>query len=224
MSLSVLLTVVGTMAGVLGAVVAVIQLRRTPTSSGSRRRRLHKRTVLVPVEPTQTTPTDVPAGSRGSAEHGGEVPVLLHAPTGRLTEVWGRGELLETLDTRLNSPDERFEVLAGLGGTGKTTVALALAEQVRGRGGSVRRISGVDATSVTDGMLAVAARLGASPAEIEQARAGRLHPADVVWNRLREHARWLLVIDNVDDVDALQVKGSSASDGTGWLRPERSLG
>ena len=30
------------------------------------------------------------------------------------------------------------------------------------------------------------------------------------------------MINNVDDVDALQVKGSSASDGTGWLRPTKS--
>jgi hypothetical protein len=226
MALPVLLTLIGTLTGVLGTVVAVLQLRRTPVSS-------HKRSLRRRGEPTTETHSPRENGSgllsasdvtSGMAPDGREVadtgkPVLLHAPTGRLTEVWGRNGLLDALTAKLDSPDGRFQVLAGLGGVGKTTVALAMAERARSRGGHVWWISGVDAPSVADGMLAVAARLGAPRAEIEQARAGGRHPADVVWDRLEEHSGWLLVIDNADDEAALQVAGCCAADGTGWLRP-----
>ena len=59
-------------------------------------------------------------------------PVVLHPPTGRLTEVRGRVELLELLVGLVADPDGRFHVLAGMGGVGKTTVALALLARVCG--------------------------------------------------------------------------------------------
>src|SRR5216684_3419096 len=52
---------------------------------------------------------------------------------------------------------------------------------------------------ISDGMLAVATSLGTPPAEVEEARAGRRHPAEVAWAALDKQSGWLLVIDNVDD-------------------------
>jgi tetratricopeptide (TPR) repeat protein len=145
-------------------------------------------------------------------------PVLLHPPTGRLAEVRGRVELLELLTGLVADPDGRFHVLAGMGGVGKTTVALALTAQQQAAGADVWWVPGADAASVSDGMLAVAMSLGTPPAEVEEARSGRRHPAEVAWAALRERSGWLLVIDNVDDLRALVVAGCTAADGTGWLR------
>jgi len=144
MNLSVLVTVVGTSAGVLGLIVAVLQLRRTPRSEhrlGDLRN--HKDHPVA--ELAQAAATGSLATSRVSEASSGEIPVLLHTPAGRLTEVWGRSGLPEALRTKLDSPDGKFQVLADLGGAGKTTVALALAEHVRDRGRHAWWISAVDA-------------------------------------------------------------------------------
>jgi tetratricopeptide (TPR) repeat protein len=225
------LTAVGTLTGVIAVVVAVLQLRRMPGLSrrdAARRSRRAPVPVIAEKAPQDRNPVEGPG--QGAVESGavGEIvrraapqPVVLHAPTGRLAEVRGRDALLELLAELLAAPDGRFQVLAGLGGAGKTTIALALAERARAGGSTVWWVSGVDAASVTDGMLALAMTLGTPPAEVEQARAGRRHPADVVWASLEKQQGWLLVIDNADDLGALDIAGSVAADGTGWLRPTR---
>ncbi|QYC40054.1 hypothetical protein Nocox_12180 [Nonomuraea coxensis DSM 45129] len=155
---------VGTLAGVAAVVVAVVQLRRTP------RDRIDH----------------VPAVATGEP-----VPVLL-APTGRLGQLHGRQELLSELEERLIEPDGRFHVLAGLGGVGKTTVALALAERARELGCLVWWVSATDGASMTAALLGLAGDLGAPLGEVEEARTGRRVAADVLWTRLEQRAEWLL--------------------------------
>ncbi|MBB6349349.1 FxSxx-COOH system tetratricopeptide repeat protein [Nonomuraea muscovyensis] len=185
---------VGTLAGVAAAVVAVLQLRRTPRERDAR----------VPAV-TTTAP----------------VPVLL-APTGKFGELYGRQELLAELEECLIEPDGRFHVLAGLGGVGKTTVALALAERARELGCLVWWVSATDGASVTAALLGLAGELGAPLGEVEEARAGRRIAADVLWTRLERRTGWLLVLDNADDLHALQVAGAPVMEATGWLRPTQS--
>src|SRR5262249_12127511 len=72
------------------------------------------------------------------------------------------------------------------------------------------------------GLLGLALELGAPSGEAEEARAGLRNPAEVLWARLEDQSGWLLVVDNVDDVDAMMVAGAAVGDGTGWLRSTRA--
>lgn len=210
------LTVLGTLAGVVAAIVATLQLRRTPARAsvdGSARsaeqpRHGHGGSRDTAAETIDNPTPDVPDNGF----------LVLRPPTGRLAEVHGRDELLDALWECLQAPDGRFQVLGGLGGTGKTTAALALAEQAQHQGRQVWWMSATDSAFLTNCMLRLATDLGAPRSDIEQARTGLRSPADVLWDRLAEHSGWLLIIDNADDLGTLQVGGASARDGTGWLR------
>ncbi|MET7466245.1 FxSxx-COOH system tetratricopeptide repeat protein [Nonomuraea sp. NPDC005501] len=201
------LTVVGTCAAVLAVIVAVFQLRRTPPlpESAPSPARLEEGS-----EPTAGKPEDQPASS---------ALLAFRVPTGRLGGIRGRGDVIATLVNALEAPDGRFHVLTGLGGTGKTTAALALADHAQGRGRDVWWVNASHAAAVTGSLLGLALELGASIGQVEEARAGRRDPADLLWSRLEERRGWLLVLDNADDLSALTVAGAEARDGTGWLRP-----
>jgi tetratricopeptide (TPR) repeat protein len=160
--------------------------------------------------------------ARGSTASDVATLMTLRAPTGRLAEVRGRGELLDGLVGRLAHPDGHFVVLAGLGGAGKTTVALALAERAQAESRRVWWVSAVDNAAATGCLLGLALELGAPSGEVEEAQAGLRNPAEVLWARLEDQSGWLLVVDNVDDVDVMGVAGAAVGDGTGWLRSTRA--
>ena len=165
-------------------------------------------------------PGAMPTGAQAGA---GEqaASTVLRAPTGRLPEhVRGRDELLERLTRLLASPDGRIHVLAGLGGTGKSTVGLQLADEATVLGVPAWWVPAVDAETVTGKLLELAAELGAAHGEIAQAKAGQRNPADLLWRCLsRLRTLWLLIFDNVDDPAVLTVGGADAASGAGWLRP-----
>ena len=117
-----------------------------------------------------------------------------------------------------------MHVLAGLGGTGKSTIALALAEAAAARGIPAWWVPAVDAETVTARLLELAEDLGAAPGEAAQARAGQRNPADLLWRHLGRRTRWLLILDNVDDPAVLTVGDADAASGAGWLRPVYSSG
>jgi tetratricopeptide (TPR) repeat protein len=164
-------------------------------------------------------PPDLPVG-HGTARVPA-VGVVLRPPTGRLPEhVRGRQELVGQLQALAGAPDGQTHVLAGLGGTGKTTVALELAEEASRPGGPpVWWIPAGDAGGVLAGLMSLAAELGAPAGEVTEALAGRRNPADLLWRCLKARPGWLLVFDNADDLDALTMSGAPVSDGTGWIRP-----
>ncbi|MFK4223425.1 tetratricopeptide repeat protein [Streptomyces sp. NPDC019890] len=139
-------------------------------------------------------------------------PLGLRAPQHPLR---GRDALLEQVESALSTPgDWRAHVLAGMGGCGKTSMALELAYRRMRMGHEVWWVDARQATTLQSGLRAVARHIGAAD---EQLRAGDV--ADVLWARLSQYGRpWLLVVDNADDPALLDGPGQLRS-GTGWVRP-----
>lgn len=171
---------------------------------------------------------DVPAGG---------VSVL--APTGRLPSVRGRHGLLRRLQHLLRRPDGRVQVLAGMGGVGKSTLALALADYARRGRWRWRRpvwwVSAADMVALAGGMATIARSLGATQADLDALSSASADGPDRLWSLL-EHARrkWLLIVDNADEPAILGAPRGSrdaagsglasrssgrVADGTGWVRP-----
>ncbi|WP_261569524.1 tetratricopeptide repeat protein [Frankia gtarii] len=170
---------------------------------------------------------------------GGEIAAALTiappvALLDRLPAVRGRGELLALLTGQLPAAERqragsdtigssgssrvrsRMHVLHGLGGIGKSTVALALAATALDRGVRTWWISATRPGAVPAAMEALAVELGATHHQLRRASL-----PDLVWRRLAALDQpWLLVIDNADDpAGDLGLPGGDVLDGTGWLRP-----
>ncbi len=132
----------------------------------------------------------------------------------------GRSELVSLLlselgKVRAGDPGgERVWVLHGMGGCGKTTVALEVAHQAQNLGIRVWWVAVTVAAELEASLHAVAFDAGTSSSELM-----RRHAADVFWDRLNSlREPWLLVIDNADDTDLLAAGTGRLSDGRGWLR------
>ncbi|WP_172607768.1 tetratricopeptide repeat protein [Streptomyces spongiicola] len=158
------------------------------------------------------------------------VSVSTRPPLGRVggdPEIRGRDALVGALagvisGASLLRDEPSIHVLHGLGGCGKSTVALATARAAMAAGVRTWWLVADDVAVLTAGMLSIAMELGADPDEL---RLGSLQ--DIVWRLLGGlQERWLLVLDNADDPPgALSLNGRPVTDGTGWLRDAgRSLG
>ncbi|MEU9017827.1 tetratricopeptide repeat protein [Actinomadura sp. NPDC048394] len=201
-----LLAVLASVAGVLGLVVGVGQWR-----------------VAV------LTRRDVRRGeqSEGPERPGsGALPVAV--PTGRLpADVVGRDDLLAELSDRLGGRASKKPggvwVLAGMGGVGKSTVALRIAVEARGRGRPVWWVNASDAESLRGGILEILHHIDAPEAVAREVREGTATASDRVWEVLSGR-RGLLVLDNADDPGVLTAGHPSLpADGTGWIRPDGGL-
>jgi hypothetical protein len=147
-------------------------------------------------------------------------PAVLPPPVGRLpAEVRGRAGILEELAELARHPDGRVHVLAGLGGSGKSTVALAVARDAAVAGLRTWWVAVADPVSVASELLGLARKLGAPDGEVAEALAGRVNPSDVLWPCLEAVPGWVLVLDNADDPALLAVAGRRAGEAAGWLRP-----
>ncbi|MBC6462934.1 tetratricopeptide repeat protein, partial [Actinomadura sp. HBU206391] len=167
---------------------------------------------------------------------GGTLPVAV--PVGRLpAEVLGRGDLLAELGRALGrgfgrglgrGPGRRARkpkrtggvwVLAGMGGVGKSTIALSVAVEARRRGRQVWWVNASDADSLRGGVLEILRQVGASEAVAREVREGAATAPDRVWEVLSAR-QGLLILDNADDPGVLAAGGASMpADGTGWIRP-----
>ncbi|QKV80393.1 tetratricopeptide repeat protein [Amycolatopsis sp. Hca4] len=133
----------------------------------------------------------------------------------------GRRALLDDLLALTRGSQRKPAVLTGAGGMGKTTVAAALAEHVRARGGRVWWISAVDPVALSQGLMTVARQMGAAPHDVEAIARGTADAADRFWKLLdRVSPEWLLVFDEADDPRVLATGTSPAGiqDLTGWVR------
>ncbi|WP_433662706.1 FxSxx-COOH system tetratricopeptide repeat protein [Nocardia sp. CA-128927] len=146
----------------------------------------------------------------------------VEAPIGRLPEaIHGRDGELDRLRTPHGPSSSRIQVFCGLGGVGKTTVALAEALRAKEQGTVIFWIRAESSESVSDGMRQVALMTGVSALQASHTwEKGGRPSADLVWKSLSTFDRpWLLIFDDADDLDALCCQGSSLRDCTGWVRP-----
>ncbi|WP_189323740.1 tetratricopeptide repeat protein [Streptomyces flaveus] len=111
-------------------------------------------------------------------------------------------------------------MLAGLGGVGKSTVALRLAAEARSRGWPVWWVNAADPLSLRGGVLEVLRQVGAPDAVAREVRDGTPTAADRFWTFLEGAVkRAVLIFDNADEPAVLAADGVSLpGDGTGWIR------
>lgn len=169
---------------------------------------------------------DGDSGRSSEAKSGG---LSVAIPFGRLpAEVRGRDALMVELRHSIErrprySP--RAWVFAGMGGLGKSTIALAAAETARAKKWRVWWVNATDIGSVNGGILEVLRQLDAPESVLQPIREGTPTAADQFWEFLNgSHSagrRWLLIFDNADTPAVLAAPGSlSPADYTGWLRPD----
>jgi hypothetical protein len=167
------------------------------------------------------------AGEEPSPSGAGGLPVSV--PLGLLpAEVRGRDVLLRELRGRMSRWRGRgcgAWVLAGMGGLGKSTVALEVARGARERGWQVWWVSAADSGSLAGGMVEVLRQAGAPESVVRMVRSGAPAAADRVWEFFGgvrgAGRRWLLVFDNADSPVVLAADGAlGPADHSGWLRPD----
>ncbi|MFF0433741.1 tetratricopeptide repeat protein [Streptomyces sp. NPDC004327] len=117
---------------------------------------------------------------------------------------------------------QQVHVVAGLGGSGKSRVALEAAERAARAG---YRVWWVSTPELSARMRMIARDLGAPSITVE--RAWLVGPPgaamDLVWTLLDECPDpWLLIVDNADDPERLAPPDGPVADGTGWLRTPKN--
>ena len=156
-------------------------------------------------------------------------PLPVAPPLGKLPpEVRGREGLIGELRRALRPYPRRASrafVIAGLGGLGKSTVALTAARMARERGYRVWWVRAADSALLTSGMLEVLRELGAPESVTAPVREGARTAPERAWEFLnRDHGagrRWLLVFDGADNPAVLAgADAGTPADGTGWLRAD----
>ena len=183
--------------------------------------------VVPPPDLTLVTLPQATAGTRASVQAPGPLPVA--APLGKLPpEVRGRDGLIGELRRALRPYPWRASrafVIAGMGGLGKSTVALTAARMAKQRGYRVWWVHAADTARLTSGMLEVLRELGAPESVTVPVREGALTASARAWEFLNgDHVagrRWLLVFDGADNPAVLAgTDATTPADGTGWLRAD----
>jgi NB-ARC domain len=160
--------------------------------------------LLTAVRGARGKPTEAPEfpGGRRSEVSATEAPRF----PGELPPVWnvpfhpnpfftGRDLLLAELQSRLQEPDlvARRVVLTGLGGVGKTSVAVEYVYRQHADYDLVWCINGEQPASLLADLATLAGRLGLATDAPQEDQVAALRG----W--LERHQRWLLVLDNIDD-------------------------
>jgi tetratricopeptide (TPR) repeat protein len=167
-----------------------------------------KRLLLDGVGESGARPTKVPFPGRPSGAAVGESepfpglgPAVSNLPA-RNRNFSGRDDLLERLHASLQAGSAAAVVprgaLHGLGGVGKTELALEYAHRYRSDYELVWWIAAELPTSATADLAALAQELG-----IEQ-RADQAEMVTMLFKKLRGRQRWLLVYDNAERPDRLE--------------------
>jgi TIR domain/NB-ARC domain len=163
--------------------------------------------LLAGVDQSGARPTKVPfPGGPGGAAVGesrrfpGLGPAVSNLPA-RNPNFSGRGELLERLHASLQAGSAAAVVprgaVHGLGGVGKTELALEYAHRYRSDYDVMWWIAAELPTSVTADLAALAQELG-----IEQS-ADQVEMVAMLFKKLRGRQRWLLVYDNAERPERL---------------------
>lgn len=139
------------------------------------------------------------------------------------TVLRGREELCAGISSLIsNYLSDRNEstslLLAGLGGVGKSAIALYACKQALNAGVETFWVDASAGAPVVPSMWRIAQELNEHVADFPQAptEAGTI---DLVWRALETTSKpWLIVFDNADDPTALAANGFSLSAGNGWVR------
>jgi hypothetical protein len=135
------------------------------------------------------------AGGAGRSAGGPQAGAVRLAP--RPAVLAGREELLAELDARLSAgPRPGVVALTGLGGAGKTSVAVEYAHRQLERCAVVWHLAAEEPAALAAGFGELAARLGAGD--------GTGDPVAAVQAALARRGDWLLVFDNVPDPAAVR--------------------
>ncbi|MFF5706177.1 alpha/beta fold hydrolase [Streptomyces sp. NPDC012794] len=115
---------------------------------------------------------------------------------------------------------QQVHVLSGLGGSGKSRLALEVADRAQRAG---HRVWWVSMPELSLRMRMIARDLGAPSITVE--RAWLLGTAmDLVWTLLNACPDpWLLIFDNADDPERLGPRDGQVADGGGWLRRPQNV-
>ncbi|MYS34371.1 hypothetical protein K388_06417 [Streptomyces sp. KhCrAH-43] len=142
-------------------------------------------------------------------------------PFGQLADGQLKGKDRLALVAHLLSEESRQQVhvVAGLGGSGKSRIALEAADRGRRAG---YRVWWVSVPELSQRMPMLARDLGAPSITVE--RAWLVGTAmDLVWTLLDACPDpWLLIFDNADDPERLGPPDGPVSLGSGWLRTPKS--
>jgi TIR domain/AAA ATPase domain len=124
----------------------------------------------------------------------GELPAVWNVPFHPNPFFTGRDQLLADLAARLHAADGpvRRVVLTGLGGVGKTSVAVEFVYQRHADYDLVWCVNGEQPTSLLADLAALASKLELATDAPQEAQVAALRG----W--LERHQRWLLVLDNVE--------------------------
>jgi hypothetical protein len=201
MDLGLVWTIVGSVAGILAVLIGALQLRSQP--------------IKLTANPKIIAPS-IRGPKLATAS-------VLRPPFGRLPSSFrDRQDLVKKIQKIVTHPDGRIHVLHGLGGIGKTAASLKIAQGMSGKGRTVWWISASTGSEIIASMMEISNSIGASENEIKEALTGRSDPSDLLWSYLGRYTKWLLILDNVDDIRILDTAGKDAGSGNGWLRPSRS--
>ncbi|UWE10026.1 tetratricopeptide repeat protein [Actinacidiphila bryophytorum] len=134
----------------------------------------------------------------------------------------GAREILVEMASPGRARRSRVHVVVGIGGSGKSRIALEVAHRHQDR----RRVWWVSAPRISESMRQVARELGIPEPQIERAFRGDVSAQDLVWQHLNTLDKpWLLVFDGADEPERLAPRSDGTPDNTGWLRePGTPLG
>jgi hypothetical protein len=181
-----------------------------PTSRDASSYRALKAALMAAVNPDEPPPAVV-----GEAFTERNAGVSVAPPFGRRdARLQGRESIIASIMSSSEKP--KVHVLAGMGGSGKSRLALEIAYRAQQ---AERRVWWVSMTRISSCMREVANQLGAPDGQVERAWRGAGSATDLVWRFLNAHAEpWLLIFDNADDPQRLGPVNGRVADGTGWLR------
>jgi len=140
----------------------------------------------------------------------------------RPRQIRGRDDIVNALANLMDAPDGHVHVLHGMGGCGKTAIALEVCARAELQDLPVWWLEVPDAASLDTALLALVATLGVDEAHIDLARANTQRLCDLAWSLLDQISAWVLVFDNVDVPESLTVGNLRVRDGNGAIRSSRT--